>query len=59
MMTLSASIYSLVPLIVVVPYGISWYIVMAVIIGAIGVVSVVWPLRVVTFCRWYHLKKPS
>jgi hypothetical protein len=32
---------------------------MAVIIGGIGIACVVWPHRLVTFCRWYHLKKPK
>ena len=32
---------------------------MAITIGGIGIVCVVWPHRVVTFCRWYHLKKPK
>jgi hypothetical protein len=32
---------------------------MAVIIGGIGITCVAWPLRVVAFCRWYHLKKPK
>ena len=31
----------------------------AVIIGAVGITCVVWPLRALTFCRWYHLKKPK
>ena len=34
-------------------------IVVAVIIGGIGITSVAWPLKAVTFCRWYHLKKPK
>ncbi len=32
---------------------------MAVIIGGIGITCAAWPLRAVTFCRWYHLKKPK
>ena len=31
----------------------------AVIIGGIGITCLAWPLRAVTFCRWYHLKKPK
>jgi hypothetical protein len=31
----------------------------ALIIGGIGLTCVAWPLRVVTFCRWYQLKKPK
>lgn len=31
----------------------------AVIFGGIGIACVAWPLRVLAFCRWYHLKKPS
>jgi hypothetical protein len=55
----SSSIYFLMPLIVVVLYRITWYVFMAVIIGGLGIVSVVWPFRAVAFCRWYHLKKPK
>jgi hypothetical protein len=32
---------------------------MAVMLGGIGITCVAWPLRVVAFCRWYHLKKPK
>jgi hypothetical protein len=32
---------------------------MALIVGGIGIGCAVWPFRVVTFCRWYHLKKPK
>jgi hypothetical protein len=32
---------------------------MAVILGGIGITCVAWPVRVVTFCRWYHRKKPK
>src|ERR1051325_1067604 len=32
---------------------------MAVMLGAIGISCVIWPVRVVTFCRWYHRKKPK
>ena len=32
---------------------------MAMILGGIGIICVAWPRRVVTFCRWYHLKKPK
>jgi hypothetical protein len=32
---------------------------MAVMLGAIGITCVAWPVRVVTFCRWYHRKKPK
>lgn len=32
---------------------------MAGILGGIGMTCVAWPRRVVTFCRWYHLKKPK
>src|ERR1043166_863382 len=32
---------------------------MAVILGGIGIICTAWPVRVVTFCRWYHLKKPK
>jgi len=31
----------------------------AVMIGAIGIACVVWPLKALEFCRWYHLKKPK
>ena len=31
----------------------------AVIIGGVGIGCVGWPVRVVTFCRWYHRKKPK
>ncbi len=36
----------------------SMALVMAVIIGGVGVACVAWPVRAVTFCRWYH-KKPK
>jgi hypothetical protein len=32
---------------------------MAVMLGAIGITCVAWPVRVVRFCRWYHRKKPK
>lgn len=35
------------------------YILMAIVIGAVGITCVAVPLRAVTFCRWYHLKKPK
>ena len=31
----------------------------AVIVGGIAVACVVWPLKAVMFCRWYHRKKPK
>ena len=34
-------------------------ILMAVIIGGIGIACAAWPRRLVTFCRLYHLKKPQ
>jgi hypothetical protein len=34
-------------------------IVVAVIVGAIGIACVAWPLKAVMFCRWYHRKKPK
>jgi hypothetical protein len=37
----------------------SMALVMAVIIGGVGVACVGWPVRAVTFCRWYHHKKPK
>ena len=30
----------------------------AVITSGIGITWVAWPVRTVTFCRWYHRKKP-
>ena len=32
---------------------------LAVIVVGIGITCATWPVRVVTFCRWYHLKKPK
>ena len=34
-------------------------IVIALIIGVIGITCVTWPFRAVTVCRWYHGKKPK
>ena len=31
----------------------------AAVIGVLGIACVVWPYRLLTFCRWYHLKKPK
>jgi hypothetical protein len=31
----------------------------AVIIGGIEITCVVWPMKVLRFCRWYHQKKPK
>ena len=31
----------------------------AVILGGIGIGCAVWPVRVLTFCRWYHSQKPK
>jgi hypothetical protein len=27
--------------------------------GGLGIACAVWTLRLLTFCRWYHLKKPK
>jgi hypothetical protein len=35
------------------------FIFMAVIFGGVGITCVAWPLRALSFCRWYHLKKPK
>ncbi len=34
-------------------------IVAAVMLGSLGITCVAVPVRVVTFCRWYHKKKPK
>jgi len=58
-MSSNSSVWSLTPLIVVMLSGIAWYIFTAVIFGAIGITCVAWPVRAVTFCRWYHLNVGS
>jgi hypothetical protein len=34
-------------------------ILIAVIVGGVGFICAAWPARAVTFCRWYHVKKPK
>jgi hypothetical protein len=34
-------------------------IVVAVIVGGIGITCVAWPVKAVVLCRWYHQKKPK
>jgi hypothetical protein len=31
----------------------------ATIVGGTGVACAAWPLRAVTFCRWFHRRKPQ